>query len=173
VALPRGTIGVVIYRRGVVPVLLLLALVVVGAVVRFVDGAGATGQPSAAAPSATPSATTRLAARGVGQTLASVERAFNAGDARLLCRPGRLVDPAVLRKLGPGCESQVEALMGDEPPLRLTLRGVLLEPDLATATVTTARKTIVTVDLVRQGRRWLLSFSDGDAPMPELAGART
>jgi hypothetical protein len=157
----------------VFPVLLLLVLVVAGAVAQFVDGAGATRQTSAATPSATPPAATRGAARGVAQALASVERAFNAGDARLLCRPGRLVDPAVLRKRGAGCESQLEALMADEPPLRLTLRGLLLEPDLATATVTTARKTIVRVDLVRQGTRWLLSFSDGDDPMPELAGART
>ena len=153
--------------------LLLLVLVVIGAVVQFVDGRGPSGQTRAATPSATPSATTRTAARGVAQALASVERAFNAGDVRLLCRPGRLVDPAVLRKRGAGCESQLEVLMANEPPLRLTLRGLLLEPDLATATVTTARKTTVTVDLVRQGTRWLLSFSDGGAPMPELAGART
>ena len=153
--------------------LLLLVIVVVSAVVRFVDGAGATGQTSAAPPSATPSATTRAAARGVTQALASVEHAFNAGDARLLCRPGRLVDPAVVRRLGTGCESQLEALMTNEPPLQLTLRSLLLEPDLATATVATARNTTVEVDLVREGTRWLLSFSGGDAPMPELAGAQT
>jgi len=157
----------------VIPVLLLLVLVVAGTVVRFVDRAGATGQTNAATPSASPSAATRTAARGVAEALASVERAFNAGDARLLCRPGRLLDPAVLRKRGAGCESQLEALMADEPPLRLTLRGLLLEPDLATATVTTARNTTVTVDLVRQGSHWLLSFSHGDDPMPELAGAQT
>ena len=151
----------------------LLVLVVVGAVVRFVDTAGGTAPTRAATPSATPSAATRAAARGVAQTLASVERAFNAGDVRLLCRPGRLLDPAVLRKRGAGCESQLEALMADEPPLRLTLRDLALEPDLATATVTTARKTTATVDLVRQGSHWLLSFSDGENPMPELAGVQT
>ena len=38
------------------------------------------------------------------------------------------------------------------------------------ATVVTARTTTVQVDLLRHGDGWLLSFSDGDDPLPALAG---
>ena len=92
---------------------------------------------------------------------------------RRLCRPGALVDPAVIRRqdIGSGdCESELEALVGSHAPLRLAVRKVTARPDLATVTVATANGAAVTVDLVRQGDRWLLSFSDGIDPMPALAG---
>jgi hypothetical protein len=156
-------------------VLLLLLLVLLGTVARIIGGAAATGRPATSSP--TPSAAIPAdGARRVVKALAAVERAFNAGDARLLCRRGRLVDPAVLRNIAVGsggCESELESLMADEPPLRLAVRRLSVQRDLATATVTTARGTTVPVDLVRQGFRWLLSFSDGDDPMPKLAGAET
>lgn len=69
-----------------------------------------------------------------------------------------------------GCESELETLMAFQPPLRLAVRKVALRRDLATATVATASGASVPVDLVRQGRRWLLSFSNGDDPLPALAG---
>jgi hypothetical protein len=162
-----------IERRGVIAALLVLALVAFGAAVLLVPQPGP--QPTADAASASPSATTpspadAATARAVTATIARVERAFNAGDVRLLCRPGAVVDAAVVRHRGAGCERQLETLIGDEPPLRLTVRGVSVRPDLATATVAPRSGSTVRVDLVRGPRGWLLSFSDGDDPMPALAG---
>ncbi len=162
-----------IYKRGSIGALLLLALVLCGAVLQFVDGpAVAQRKPGAVA---TPAPHPLPAgASGVVRTLGAVERAFNAGDVRLLCRPGTLLDPAVVRLQSArsgGCESELEALIADERPMRLTVRRVALRPDLAVAAVTTARGRTVPVDLVRQGNRWLLSFSESEDPMPVLAGA--
>ncbi|MGH2945976.1 MAG: hypothetical protein ACRDPC_06915, partial [Solirubrobacteraceae bacterium] len=112
-------------------------------------------------------------AREVLRALAAVRQAFNAGDVRRLCRSGALVDPAVIRqqnRLPGGCESELEGLVANEPPMRLTVRRLALRRDLATATVATASGADVQIDLVRQGRRWLLSFSGGNDPMPALAG---
>jgi hypothetical protein len=108
--------------------------------------------------------------------LAAVERAYDAGDAgdvRRLCRPSVLVDPAVIRAEDAqprGCEAPLEDLMANVPRVRLTVLEVTLRPDLATATVAAANGSRAAVDFVRRGRRWLLSFSDGDAPLPALAG---
>lgn len=158
-----------IYRRGVLPGLLLLLLVVLGAVGRIAGGS-ATPAPPPARPTPTPAVT---APTDVLRTLDAVQRAFNGGDVRRLCLPGDLVDRAVVSEQDAkpgGCTSELEALMADEPPMRLTLRSVALRPDLATVEVSTARGQLVSVDLVRRGATWLLSFSDGDDPMPALAG---
>jgi hypothetical protein len=157
--------------RSAIPILLVLLVLFAAAlqIVRVPADA-----PRAAAPAAPVSATpTPLRARHVHRALAAVQRAFNAGNVRRLCRPGALVDPAVIRlqrgRPG-GCESELESLMGNEPPLRLTVGRVALRRDLATAAVTTSHGADVPVDLVRRGRRWLLSFSTGVDPMPALAG---
>ena len=50
------------------------------------------------------------------------------------------------------------------------MRSVTLRTDLATVTVTTARGGEAAVDMVHRGGKWLLSFSDGNDPMPALAG---
>ncbi|HEX4690846.1 MAG TPA: hypothetical protein VH276_09135 [Solirubrobacteraceae bacterium] len=65
------------------------------------------------------------------------------------------------------CESELEVLMG-EGPMRLSVSRVSVRSDLATATVSTAHSAAVPVDLVRDGRRWLLSFSQGQDPLPAL-----
>jgi hypothetical protein len=167
-----------IRRRGLIPILLLV-LVLFGVVAQIVGGrTAAPGAPVAtpqasvaATPTPTPSAGP---ARAVVRSLAAVQQAFNAGDVRLLCRSGALVDPAVIRLQNAesgGCESQLETLMASELPLRLAVRQVALRRDLATAAVATASGGSVPVDLVRQGRRWLLSFSGGGDPMLALAGA--
>jgi hypothetical protein len=69
--------------------------------------------------------------------------------------------------------------MAFQPPLQLAVRKVALRRDLATATVATASGASVPVDLVRQGRRWLLSFSSGGDPSrrwpgrPDASGCST
>ena len=144
---------------------MLLFLIVVGFVVQAFRGPAAATQPSTTA-SPTPAPTTAQA-QAVIKSLAAVQRAYDAGNARRLCRPGAIVDAAVIRRQSArsgGCESKIESLMGNVPRLRFTVRGLTLEPDLATATVTTAKGTSVPVDLIRDGQRWLLSFSDGGRP---------
>jgi hypothetical protein len=160
-----------IHRRGVLPILLLLVLVVVAFAVQVLRG------PAAATPSAQPAAsaspTPTGAARAVLRSLAGVERAYDAGDVRRLCRPGALVDPAVIHAQNArrdGCESELESLIANEPRLRVTVQQVAMRPDLATATVVTSTGSRAAVDFIRRGRRWLLSFSDGTDPLPALAG---
>jgi hypothetical protein len=162
-------------------VTVVLALVVVGWVASLLGGSsGAALSPVATAtptPTPTPTPTATVATgitRDATAALDRVQRAFDAGDAAVLCRPGALVDPAVIRLQNAqsgGCEAEAETLIGDQPQVQLEVRSVAAKPDLATATVKTARGTTAHVDLIRTGGRWLLSFSDGEDPLPVLAGA--
>jgi hypothetical protein len=150
----------------------MLALVVVGAGLQIAFGSAASSGSPPAAPTATPVPTSGQAG-AVVKSVAAVQQAFNAGDVGQLCRRGRLVDPAVISGQNAdtgGCEAELETLMGHAPQLKLTVRRVSLQPDLASVTVTTARGPDAVVDMVRQGDRWLLSFSNGNDPMPVLAG---
>jgi hypothetical protein len=161
-----------IHRRGSLPALALLGLVLLGLALQL-SGRAATGADRSPAPAATPSPAATARSAAVVEALATVQRAFNAGAVKRLCRPGALVDPAVIRRRAAGasgCEAELEALESNAPPMRLTVRGVSVAGDLAAAAVTTARGTAGEVDLVRRGGRWLLSFSDGDDPFPVLAG---
>jgi hypothetical protein len=151
-----------IHRRGVLPVLLLLVLVVAGFVLQAVSGPNAATSRATATPSATPTA----AERPVLRSLAAVEQAYAAGDVRRLCRPGALLDPAVI---GDGCERRLESLIANVPRLRVTVQALALRRDLATAAVRTMSGDTTTVDFVRRGRRWLMSFSDGQDPIAALA----
>jgi hypothetical protein len=162
-----------IYRRGVLTALALLALVVVGSVLQTLGGTtqapNAAATPTATA-TATPTPTPTAAEQAVLRSLAAVERAYDAGDVRRLCRPGALVDPTVVRGHGRACESHLENLIASVPQLRLTVRGIAMRPDLATATVLTANDASTTIDFVRDGQGWLLSFSNGGDPFAALAG---
>jgi hypothetical protein len=157
-------------------VIVMLALVLLGIVLRIVvqvHGGPAAATRAIAAPRAAQTTAPAGLARQVVGSLGAVERAFDAGNVRRLCRPGVLVDPAVIRQqdVGTGdCESELEALVSSHAPLRLAVRQIAARPDLATVTVTAADGAGAAVDLVRHGDRWLLSFSDGDDPMPALAG---
>jgi hypothetical protein len=162
-------------RRRAIPIFLLLLLVLFGTVMQIVGGAAAVPSATRQAPvGATPTPTpTTGRARAVVRSLVAVEAAFNAGDVALLCRPGRVVDPAVTRQQNAhsgGCESELETLIANARPMRLVVRHVALRKDLATTTVTTATGTTVPVDLIRHGRDWLLSFSQGGDPISALAG---
>ena len=161
-----------IHKRGVLPALVLLALVVIGTGMQIAFGSGAAPSAHSVTPAPTPVPAVGQAG-AVEHSLAAVQRAFNAGDLGLLCRRGRLVDPAVIGRQdadGPGCEAELEALMAHAPKLRLTVRRLTLRSGLASVTVTTARGQDAVVDMVRRGDRWLLSFSNGSDPMPVLAG---
>jgi hypothetical protein len=168
-------------NRALIPLLLVLFIVLLSAGVRIVAPTAADPRPAvatrqtpvAATPTPTPPPQTGSAG-AVTRSLAAVQRAFNAGDVALLCRSGALVDPAVIRQQNAGsgdCESELETLIAHQPPLRLTVQRVGLRPDLATADVATASGAVVAVDVVRQGTRWLLSFSNGGDPMAALAVA--
>ena len=161
-------------RRGVIPFVLIVLIALLSTVVRIADPSAANPRVTASpTPTPTPAPVTGPA-RAVARSLAAVEQAYDAGDVLRLCRPGALVDPAVIRQQNAGsggCESELETLMANKPPLRLTARRVALRPDLATAAVAAAGGAAVPVDFVRQGTRWLLSFSDGADPMPRLAAS--
>ena len=160
-------------RRGVV--LVLLVLVVAGFVVQAARGPATTTTNEQPAAVATPTPVKATGTtRAVLRALADVERAYDAGNVRRLCRPGELVDPAVVRAenaQGDGCESALESLIANVPRLRVSVRGVGVRADLATVSVVASDGTAGTVDFVRSGQRWLLSFSDGADPLPALAGA--
>ena len=174
--------GPVVHRRGMLVVVLLVALVVGRIGLQIASGAAGPASPPPTPPpprAASPVPATPTAApdaradRAVAASLAAVQHAFNAGDVPRMCGPGGLVDPAVIRLQqgsGGGCEAEVETLMSDAPPLALTVGRVTVRPDLASVAVTTARGDEVLVDMVRDGGRWLLSFSQGNDPLPVLAG---
>jgi hypothetical protein len=84
-----------LYRRGVILPLGLLVLVVVGAVVRIAAGSPAT--PPAPRTAASDTATAAQPAAPL-RVLDAVQDAYNAGDVAALCRPGRLVDAAVIEQ---------------------------------------------------------------------------
>jgi hypothetical protein len=157
-------------------VVLLLVLVIFGVVSQIIRAAVAAPPPPTTTGGDPPSALTRPTRdeRAVIGAVAAVQRAFNAGDVTLLCHPGALVDGAVVslqNSLPGGCEAELEGLMAaDTSPLRLTVRGLTLRRDLATAFVSTSRGGQASVDLVRGPRGWLLSLSGGNDPMPALAG---
>jgi hypothetical protein len=156
-------------RRAVVA--LLLALLLFGVVAQLVHGPTAASSTPQATPDPAPTPPAQHTA-GVDAALSAVQQAFNQGDVRALCHPGALVDPAVIHQqntLPGGCESELEGLVANSRPMRLTVRHVVLRQDLAIATVTTAGGGSDSVDLVRGPRSWLLSFSGAGDPMPALA----
>jgi hypothetical protein len=178
---PRGCAridGMIPRRRYVALLLVLVVFGWVASLVRGSSGAGGSAAPTPT-PTLTPTATAPAAtapagvARDVTAALDRVQRAFDAGDVRLLCRPGALVDPDVIRQQDSqsgGCEAEAETLIGDEPRMQLDVRSVAGDGDLATATVKTAGGATVRVDLIRTDGRWLLSFMDAGDPLPALAG---
>jgi hypothetical protein len=157
-------------------VAVLLALVIIGWAASLLGGSSgaALGPVATATPTPTPTAAPTGIARDATAALDRVQRAFDAGDVSLLCRPGAVVDPAVIREQDAqsgGCVAEAETLIGHEPQLQLQVRSVAAKGrDLATATVKTARGTTAHVDVIRTGGRWLLSFSNAADPLPVLAG---
>jgi hypothetical protein len=94
--------------------------------------------------------------------------ALRDGDVHRLCRPGAVFTSAVIagmRATGQSCESSLELSAAVREPPTLTVTHVAVEPGLATAQVRVGSKGVIPLDIVHTGRRWLVSFSDGEDPV--------
>jgi hypothetical protein len=109
------------------------------------------------------------AARAVG----GFTLALRNGDVERVCTPNAIFTAAVVRGIGGGglsCEAAVEAMLTSWGPPRSDVLSVAVEPDLATARVRVRGGRVVPLTLLRAGKRWLLSFSDGNDPLSALYG---
>jgi hypothetical protein len=126
---------------------------------------------SGTAASATP---TPVPHGAVVRRLMALQRAYNAGDVARVCRPGHLLDAAVVGRLHepgvPDCEADVERLLSTAGAMDITVEAIHRRPGLATAMVTPHGAAAVPVDLVRRRGRWLVSFSAGGDPLQALTG---
>jgi hypothetical protein len=99
--------------------------------------------------------------------VSGLRRAIADGDVARLCRPGAIFTRGVIRERRQeviDCEPWVEnVLTGHRLPLP-TVRSVSVEPDLAVAQVAVGGRTIP-LTLLREGSRWLVSFSAGVDPL--------
>ena len=111
------------------------------------------------------------AARAAGAIYA-LSRALRDGDVAALCRPSAIFTPPVVADMntpGTSCEASDEVSSALSRPPALTVVALAFRPDLAVAQVSAPGGT-VPLDVVRYGRRWLVSFSDGNDPLAALAG---
>ena len=149
----------------IVSLVIVLASSVLATVARLTNGAaGAASRPAAPTPVAPP---------GVVGAIAAFQASFNAGDVERICRPGSLLDPAVIRRLNAqsgGCAAEAESLANAASPLQLSVIDARMRPGLATALVRNGHGRAVSVDLVPDHGRWLLSFSGDAEPLSALAG---
>jgi hypothetical protein len=109
----------------------------------------------------------REAARAA-RAVADLEDAFRNGDVERLCTPGAIFTPAVVAAMNEGgesCEASVELSSELHRPPDLTVTRLALESGLATAHVRVGRGPTIPLDIVRSGRRWLVSFSNGIDPV--------
>jgi hypothetical protein len=156
---------------------LLTRAVAVVAIAAFLVGCGPAGAGQTNAASATAHASSPLASVPRGEAVRAervvhgLARALHDGDVERLCRPGAIFTPAVvglLDRLGNGCEASLELSSALRRPPELSVTGLTAEPDLVTAQVRLGRGPTIPLDLVRDGRRWLVSFCDGASPIAAL-----
>jgi hypothetical protein len=98
-------------------------------------------------------------------------RALRDGDVERLCRAGAVFTSAVVAEMdrvGGGCEASLELSSELRHPPALRVTRLAYEVDLATAEVRVGRHSTIPLDIVRDGRRWLVSFSDGLDPIGAL-----
>lgn len=164
------------------PVIVSAAAVVAATAVAA--GCGAAALPGVAPPASRPAAARtaagappRTALRGEAARVATAVRGFGVavrdGDVERLCRPGAIFTGAVVDEMGSGgvsCEAYVEELLATRRPPPAEVVAVSVTPGLATARVRANRSRTVPLTLVREGRRWLISFSDGTDPLGALTG---
>ena len=149
--------------------------------------AGCGSSPTGATEATTATATHTTAATSAAPVIAGREqaraaravdvlaRALRDGDVERLCRPGAVFTSAVVAEMNGGlqsCEQDVElSSVVTQPPTLTVVQPSSYEPDLATLWVRVGRGGPVPLDVVREQRQWLVSFSDGNDPLSALAGA--
>ncbi|MEA2233523.1 MAG: hypothetical protein QOD83_3339 [Solirubrobacteraceae bacterium] len=131
-----------------------------------------TATHTTAATSPAPAIVVREQARAA-RAVDVLARALRDGDVERLCRPGAVFTSAVVAEMngGPqGCEQDVELTsIVARPPTLTVVPPSSYEPDLATLRVRVGRGATVPLDVVRERRVWLVSFSDGNDPLTALA----
>jgi hypothetical protein len=159
--------------RNAVRVLPLRSAAAMAAVV-FLAGCGVT-DPSETTPAkrtagTEPTAPARL--RGeparAARAVHVLARTLRDGEVERLCRPGAVFTSAVVAELNEGgqsCEVSLELSTALQHPPDLTVTKLAFEPGLATAQVRVGRGSTIPLDIVRKGRRWLVSFSNGAEPV--------
>jgi hypothetical protein len=145
-------------------------------VVAAACGTTGTRRPTPPSGTATPVPPARLhgeAARAAG-AVAVLGRALRNGRVERLCEPGAVFTPAVVAVMnedGRSCEATLEASTELRRPPALTVTNLAYEPGLATAQVGVGRGSTFPLDIVRRGRRWLVSFSAGTNPLVAMQRA--
>jgi len=150
-----------------------VALMIAVGVAVLLAGCGVLTQDPAAGRPTPPAPPPRLhgeAARVAG-AVGGLAAALRSGDVERVCRPNAVLTAAVVGEMnssGASCEATVESMLTDFGPPRLTVLGVALEPDLATARVRVRNGGVVPLTLLRAAGGWLVSFSDGNDPLSAL-----
>jgi len=159
----------------------LLGLVVAGWVLGAIRGAhhyaapahATAARPRAVRDAARPPVPAAMARAQAGATaaVARFDGALRNGDVEQLCRPNGIFTGAVVADLNLGGVS-CEAAFEDSPvlarPPALTVTGATARPDLITARVRVGAGQTLPLDVVRDGGRWLVSFSNDVDPLTAL-----
>jgi hypothetical protein len=121
---------------------------------------------TAPAPPVAPSVRT-----GATSAVAGLATALGDSDVEQLCQPGAIFTPAVVAAMNAGgqtCEAGLEVSSVLASPPTLAVTGLTAKPGLATAQVKIPDGSTIPIDLVPDGRRWLVSFSNGADPLSVL-----
>jgi hypothetical protein len=144
------------------------------AAVVFLGGCGTSGADDhTSAPRTAPAPLHGEAARAA-QAVTGLADALRDGDVERLCKPGAVFTRPVVAAIeedGLSCEESLELSPEVRRPPALTVTKLAFEPGLATAQVKVGRGASVPLDIVRSGRRWLVSFSGSDNPVAALRQA--
>jgi hypothetical protein len=125
----------------------------------------------AAGPRDAPPAVLHGQAARAALAVSALAGALRNGDVERLCRPGAVFTSAVVATMNEGgesCEASLERSPALSHPPALTVTRLAFEPGLARARVRVGRGATIPLDIVRSGRRWLVSFSAGADPVAAL-----
>jgi hypothetical protein len=159
---------------------LLLWTVSALAAVAFLAGCTSPGIGDTTAGARTPRPAAPVLVSPHGQAARAVRavdvfaRALRDGDVERLCRPGAILTPAVVASMNEGgesCEASLERSDALHHPPTLTVVRLAFEPGLARTRVRVGAATTIPLDVVRSGRRWLVSFSGGADPVAAVRQA--
>jgi hypothetical protein len=130
---------------------------------------------------ATPTATTTPAptpvftgeARRVAAAVHDFGVALDRGEVERICAPNAVVTAAAITNLDQdegSCEQYADGRLENTGPISLAATSIKLRTDLALADVRRRDGTTVALTLLKDRRRWLLSFSDLEDPLSAILG---